>query len=360
MLLQDIFINRKKELAEITNRIKLGQSFVIIAPRRYGKTTLIKKIAKNIESQYQVIYIDIMRYAHSVVSLAEAITEASLAKIGIIGKLRNWLRNIDAKLDLKIKLQELEVDLILEQIVANDGYNALSKALELSEKLAQKHNQRWVIIYDEIGELQYLDEQAIRVMRSVIQHHQHVSYLFAGSQESLMNNIFISNRGAFYRFGIIYQLAELELKDVVEFFHSSLTNVSSEVIDFIIDNFHGHPYYTTNIFYRITQQIMMNNLSNFGLADLRQVIQSLLNSESHYLENQIIRLNQRKNTFAVLQASALGDPYQTENKLSKQSIYATLKVLIQDGYLRNNAGKYQLTDPLLSLYLRDEGLTVIQ
>ena len=88
MLLQDIFINRKKELAEISSGIALGQSFIIIAPRRYGKTTLIKKIAKDIESQNQVIYIDVMRYAHSVISLAEAITEACLAKIGITGKLR--------------------------------------------------------------------------------------------------------------------------------------------------------------------------------------------------------------------------------------------------------------------------------
>lgn len=358
MLLQDIFINRKKELAEISSGIALGQSFIIIAPRRYGKTTLIKKIAKNIEPQNQVIYIDVMRYAHSVISLAEAITEACLAKIGIIGKLRNWLKNIDTKLDLKIKFQELEVDIILEQITANDGYNALSKSLELAEKLALKYNQRWIVIYDEIGELQHLDEQAIRVMRSVIQHHQSVSYLFAGSQESLMNNIFISNRGAFYRFGIIYQLAELELKDVVEFFQSSLSNVSGEVIDFIIDNFHGHPYYTTNIFYRIIQQIMINNLSNFGLNDLREVIQNLLSSETHYLEDQLIRLNQRKNTFAVLLAAAHGDPYQTTDKLSKQSIHATLKILIQDGYLRNNTGEYQLTDPLLSLYLRDESLIV--
>ncbi|TXI97171.1 MAG: ATP-binding protein [Neisseriales bacterium] len=358
MLLQDIFINRKKELAEISSGIALGQSFIIIAPRRYGKTTLIKKIAKDIESQNQVIYIDVMRYAHSAISLAEAITEACLAKIGIIGKLRNWLKNIDAKLDLKIKFQELEVDIILEQIAANDGYNALAKSLELAEKLALKQNQRWVMIYDEIGELQHLDEQAIRVMRSVIQHHQQVSYLFAGSQESLMNNIFISSRGAFYRFGIIYQLTELELKDVVEFFHSSLSNVSGEVIDFIIDNFHGHPYYTTNIFYRIIQQIMMKNLSSFGLSDLREIIQNLLSSETHYLEDQLIRLNQRKNTFAVLLAAAHGDPYQATDKLSKQSIHATLKILIQDGYLRNHAGKYQLTDPLLSLYLRDESLAI--
>lgn len=47
MLLQDIFIDRKKELFEISIRITLEQNPIIIAPRFYGKTTLIKKIAKN-------------------------------------------------------------------------------------------------------------------------------------------------------------------------------------------------------------------------------------------------------------------------------------------------------------------------
>mgnify|MGYP000146107271 CR=1 FL=1 len=83
-----------------------------------------------------------------------------------------------------------------------------------------------------------------------------------------------------------------------------------------------------------------------------------ISSEIHYLEDQLIRLNQRKNTFAVLLAAAHGDPYQATDKLSKQSIHATLKILIQDGYLRNHAGKYQLTDPLLSLHLRDESLVL--
>ena len=56
MLLQDIFINRKKELAEISSGIALGQSFIIIAPRRYGKTTLIKKIAKDRNVNKNEIY----------------------------------------------------------------------------------------------------------------------------------------------------------------------------------------------------------------------------------------------------------------------------------------------------------------
>lgn len=354
MLLQDIFINRKKELAEIPNGLLLGQSFVIIAPRRYGKTTLIKKIADQIQNDYSVIYVDVMRYAHSLSSLAEAITEECLAQIGIIGKLRNWLKNIDLKLDLKVKFQELEVDAILECLNSGDDYDAFAKALELADKLALQQGKRWLVIYDEIGELQHFNEQAIRVMRSVIQHHKNVNYIFAGSQESLMNKIFISNHGAFYRFGVIYQLQELELADVIAYFKNSLTSVAHDVIDYIVERFNGHPYYTTNIFYRIMQRNLLGDKVQFTLADLQIILRELFVSESHYISDQIKQLNQRKHALAVLIATAHGSPYQITEKISKQSISAVIKKLVIDGYLRGSNGSYQLTDPLLALYLRDE------
>ncbi|MBY0378899.1 MAG: ATP-binding protein [Burkholderiales bacterium] len=106
MLLQDIFINRKEELRIIPNGIKLGQNFVLIAPRRYGKTTLIKKIIERLPDDIIPVYIDIMRYSYSLVALTEAIVDGCLAHIGFSGKLRNWSGNINLKLDNKFKIQE--------------------------------------------------------------------------------------------------------------------------------------------------------------------------------------------------------------------------------------------------------------
>ena len=57
MQLQDISINRKKELEIIPKGLNMGQSYVIIAPRRYGKTILIRKIIQHFDHK-NTIYID--------------------------------------------------------------------------------------------------------------------------------------------------------------------------------------------------------------------------------------------------------------------------------------------------------------
>ena len=351
MLLQDIFINRKEELKQIPLGISLGQSFILIAPRRYGKTTLIKKIIQN-NLDKTVIYVDVMRYSYNISALTEAIIDGCLSNLGITSKFKNWLSNINLKLDIKIKIQELELEAIIDKINKKDDYSAFSEALDLPEKIAKKYDKKWLVVYDEIGELQYLNMQTIKIMRSVIQHHKHVSYLFAGSQETIMNNIFISSKGAFYRFGIIYELKELCIIDVIKFFQKNLINVNQEVIDYIVEKFNGHPYYTTNLFYRITLITQEYPDKKIGLHELKTILQELLASETHYLQDQIQKLAQGKNNLSVLKATANCDPYDTI--IPKQTIYVVLKNLIRDGYIRKIQNKYQLTDPLLNLYLTDD------
>lgn len=347
-MLQDIFINRKKELNEIPHGLDLGQNFILIAPRRYGKTTLIKKIAQEMVNS-KVIYIDVMRFSYSLIALTEVIVDNCLAQIGLAGRFKNWVSNINLKLDIKVKIQELELEAIIDKIDKKDAYSAFAEALELPEKLARKYNQKWLVIYDEIGELLNLGIAAIKTMRSVIQHHKLANYIFAGSQETVMNEIFVNKLGAFYRFGIIYELTELDINDVTAFFKDDVKNIRQDVIDYISEQFNGHPYYTTNIFYRISMLIKQQPDLVIDFRVIRQIFDELLFAENHYLEDQVQNLAKGKHNIPVIIAAIGGNPYNAS--ISRQATYAALKNLIRDGYIRKVHGKYQLTDPLLKTYL---------
>lgn len=348
-MLQDIFINRKKELSEIPHGLALGQNFVLIAPRRYGKTTLIRKIATEMPSEIKVVYIDVMRYSYSLAALTEAIIDGCLAQIGLVGRFKSWLSNVNLKLDIKVKIQELELEAIIEKINKRDDFNAFMDALELPEKLATKFDQKWLMLFDEVGELVSLDIQAVKILRSVVQMHKRTNYIFAGSQETVMNEIFINKKGAFYRFGVIYQLAELDIHDVIDFFKSNVSNIKQEVIDYISQRFNGHPYYTTNIFYRISLLINQQPKLIIDYQAIKQIFNDLLIAETYYLQDQLQNLARSKHNIAVLLAIANQNPYGVN--IPKQTIYATLKKLLHDGYIRKQDESYQLTDPLLKAYL---------
>lgn len=353
MQLQNIFINRKKELEVIPKGLKMGQSYVIIAPRRYGKTTLIRKIIQDFDEK-NTIYIDVMRHTNKLSELTQAIVDACLRNLGFSGQLKQWINKINLKIDVKMKIQELELEAIIHNLEKNNEFSAFAEALELPERMAKKLNKNWVVVFDEIGELQNLDNQVIKTMRSVIQLHKNVSYLFAGSQETLMNDIFISIKGAFYRFGIIYKLKDLDIPDVLEFFKSNLLNVAQEVIDYIVENFKGHPYYTTNLFYRISLINDQHMNTTIGLKELKRIIEELIFDESHYLEDQVIKLAMIKDSVTVLKS--LSDKDESLNSVNRQRKYIILQKLIRNGYVRKIKDAYELTDPLLKLYLVDEGI----
>lgn len=361
MNINDIFINRKKELSEMKFGVKSGQKYVLIAPRRYGKTTLLKKLANQIETDLdiEIIYIDIMKYSDSVMSLAEAITDTLLLKSGVFAKIKNWVSTLDTRIDLKLKVQELEIDAILESVKNKDAYRCLDESLQLIEKLAIRQNKRFVVIFDEIGELENLDSHAIKIMRSVIQHHKNVSYLFAGSQETVMKKIFINKAGAFYRFGIIYQLEELEINDVIEFFKKNIQKINHHVIDYIVQKFYGHPYYTTNIFYRISQKLEMSPQVMVGMGELQLIIKELVIAEKHYLDEQIKRIKLKKNHFTVFKTLVDNNFGKTKFDFSGQYLSEVLNDLEIWGYIRSNNGVRKITDPLMSLYLTDDSLNPI-
>lgn len=85
-MIKELFIDRKEHLQQLTHGLKHGKDFVLIAPRRYGKTTLAEKILHDIQQDphYLTIHIDMMRYSGSVQSIAEGIIEHCLNALDIM------------------------------------------------------------------------------------------------------------------------------------------------------------------------------------------------------------------------------------------------------------------------------------
>jgi AAA+ ATPase superfamily predicted ATPase len=92
---KDLFIDRTTELSTLAQGLKNGSDYVIIAPRRYGKTTLVNKVFSNIakDNNYLILTIDIMRYSGSIRNLALNITDKCLSLLGLAGKLHSMLNN---------------------------------------------------------------------------------------------------------------------------------------------------------------------------------------------------------------------------------------------------------------------------
>ncbi len=57
----DDFCNRIDELSELKKDTASGQNLLLYAPRRFGKTSLLKKLKQDLDSneEYKIIYVDL-------------------------------------------------------------------------------------------------------------------------------------------------------------------------------------------------------------------------------------------------------------------------------------------------------------
>ena len=74
--------------------------------------------------------------------------------------------------------------------------------LDLPEKLARKRKKPFVVIMDEFQEITGYDgDKWEKKIRAVIQHHERVGYIFAGSREHILIDMVQNQNRAFYRMG---------------------------------------------------------------------------------------------------------------------------------------------------------------
>jgi len=61
-----------------------------------------------------------------------------------------------------------------------------------------EEKSRPIVVFDEFQDLLLLDKSLDKRLRAVIQFHQHVNFVFLGSAESLMKQIFENKKSSFY------------------------------------------------------------------------------------------------------------------------------------------------------------------
>ena len=312
------FIDRKTDLPLFKYYIDNNQHIMIKAPRRFGKTSIVKHLLENKE-EYIFIYIDIRRVS-SLKSLANNIIDQAYQLSGIdsfINKAKESLFNL-IKLVQKIKIEDIaEITIRYLENKKIDEVEYFLHSLDLVEKIALKRNINVKFAFDEFQDiLEITDNKILNKIRSVIQHHQNVTYIFLGSIETIMTKIFASKSSPFFHFAKVLDLPPLDIKEVYEF-----ANEFFAKNDIVCPNlkkallfFKGHPDYTMQFLQKIYINALAFNQKNIlalaapNKSNIEKFIISYLKKENKTISGKAL--------FTLLEN--LDDNYlQTENELLK-------------------------------------------
>ncbi|MEW5766357.1 MAG: ATP-binding protein [bacterium] len=353
----DDLIGREKELESISKMLMSGQSVILISPRRYGKTSLSLEILRRLKKEgCYTLYLDIFSILDRY-DLARQITEKTLEN----KKIRNFSRMIREKfatllksIEFKQVIEEFEFVLKFKD-EGVDEWELLRETLNFPDKIGIKENKKMVVVFDEFGDLAKLNGlELLKLMRSIFQLQEKTSYLFTGSQESVMNELFLSREQPFFRFGIIQNLNLLPLDRIRRYVEKKFSQegiaINSEHTDFIAQKTKGHPYYTQLLCQRIYFNLLGKN--TIEKEDIERAYLDAILEERNFFEQLWTELLGKRHYRDALRTILFSKkPLYSIKELKEINLSRILRGLKGKGIIKKTNQAYEIADPFFKEYL---------
>ena len=327
------FTDRRIELQHIKSVLNSENHLILISPRRFGKTSLVVKALQESERKH------IMLNLQSVVSVEDFASRLlkEVFKIYKFEKLKYMIKNYRVVPTLSINPMTDGVDVAIQPMV--DSRVIIEDVFSLLQMLATE-DDRLIVVFDEFQEIKSIDKNLDRLLRSIIQLHKNINYLFLGSQESMMREIFEKKKSPFFHFGQLLNLDKIPYEDFKLYLYDRLSFMddADRVCDEILDFTKCHPYYTQQLASQVWEKGKNGEMENI----VEEAINRLL--EFHDLNFERIWLNFNNTDKRILIWLANNNKPYTLLGIAQSTISSSLKRMLKDGYVIKTT-EYEVEDP---------------
>jgi uncharacterized protein len=357
------FTNREQETQLLKSQFLSSMNCILVSPRRWGKSSLIKHAAKLCQQEnpnVKIVFIDLFKIndEHEFYEiLATEIIKAGTDKSDqILQKISTFFKNIIPKISFSpIPESEFSLSLDWENLNKNKG-----EILDLAQTIAEKENLKFVICIDEFQDIEKFEGATAlyKKLRSHWQQHNLVSYCLYGSKEQMMQNIFTKASMPFYHFGSILFLDKIREEKWVSFIEEKfkITNkkITKEAIDCIIELSDNIPYYVQ----QLCHYVWIRSLKKAEIEQVKEAHRDLLNTYSYVFMNTIetlsaLQINLLK---AIVNQEPILSSIETLNKYklgTSGNVVKAKKALLSKQILRTNNGTFSFLDPIFRFWFKE-------
>ena len=263
-------VDRHGETHELLTKAVGGHYVRLYAPRKYGKTSLLKRALRDGEHQEGLIPILVDLYR--VNSLADVTIRFERAYARQLkGAIRGKVEELLQRTGLGLSLGAYGIGARIQVDPKVNPLAALHALLDLPTKLEQTGGYRAYIAFDEFQDVDKIDDLD-GLIRSHIQHHGDVaSYVFAGSEPGLMKQLFESKERPLYGSAVPMRLGRLENADVAVYVADRFaqTNRSvGEALGPLLESADGHPQRTIMLAHHLWEQVSAGETGTLELWEL--------------------------------------------------------------------------------------------
>jgi hypothetical protein len=352
-------IDRDEETTTLLQNAVGGHYVRLYAPRKYGKTSLIKRALRDGEREEGLVPVLVDLYR--VVSIADVTVRFERAySRQLTGALRSKVEEFLQRTGLGLSLGAFGISAQLQLHRRIDPLPALHALLDLPLRLEESGGYRALVALDE-----FQDVHTVRgldgLLRSHIQHHGDVaSYVFAGSEPGLMKQLFEDRDRPLYGSAVPLRLGRLSDGDiaayVAERFAATGRSVG-EALNPLLEAARGHPQRAMLLAHRVWEEVELNGAATLGdwEAGYRAALDEL--DAEFDARWRGFGVSEQKTLRAVIGGD--GSPFRADVlrqlDLSKPTAQKALRRLQATAELEPRDRRQAVVDPLFEAWIRRVG-----
>ena len=355
------FTDRENETQRLQQNFLHGINTMLISPRRWGKTSLVKHVADSLknEKDVKVVMMDIFscRNEHQFYKMfaTEIIKQTSSKWEEWVADAKKFLGGLVPKISLDV---DPVTDLTFSFDFSETHFNV--DVLSLPEKIAESKGIKVVVCIDEFQQIADFSDSLLfqKKLRSVWQLQQNVTYCLFGSKKHILAGLFSKPSCPFYKFGDILFLQKIPTSYWSDFIMSRFAatgkSISKELTEEICAFVENHSSYV--------QQLSWIVWTKTEKTATREILEKskteLLNQSSILFQNYIDELTGFQINFLLAMSDGIQSEFSRKEILTRYNLgtaanITRLKKSLEDKDLIDiEAKKVTFNDPVFAHWIR--------
>ena len=353
----DLLIDRADALQSLARRSADRVGVRLAAPRRFGKTSLLLAHAEQLrETGWRTAHVDF--------SQVSDLTDVARRIAGAYAALDDrWIRahlsGLLARLGVSIGTTGANL-IVGPRPHAPDPQAAeavLYRLLDLPKQLWERDETPTLVVFDEFQDLLVARDDLDGVLRSRIQYHgDAAAYVYAGSEPSLMRELFDRRERPLFGQADPLSLAPLPLDEALDDLGERFAREQldpGEALAELAVLAGGHPQRLMLLCYLLAEQLQS------GRAGTPEVASEVIDAAIARTQpaHQALWTQLGRSERVALAAAADGVPpasreLAAEHRLGHTTLHRAADRLVDQGHLAREHGGVHVIDPLLREWLR--------
>lgn len=356
------FVDRVAELDRLVNDLGAGQKVFLISPRRYGKSSLIRRALAALHRRGALTVEVTVSSFSSYVAFLEGYARALVAAETKWDRARSWLRGVIQSTRPEIRYEASsssgKLTVAFPTVRSERDVSRLAEEVfALPARLAEARRRKVVVALDEFQAIAGFDGGSVEhALRAAVQHQREVGYVFAGSEPSLMERMLTPKR-PFYKAGPVMRLEKIPAGDFAAFvnarFAKSGIRADPDLGEAIVELAGNLPYDVQRLAHETWDDARAAGRKRATLDDLHESLRRLLDEQQMMFEGfwQRLTLAQRAALRAIVLEEGrelLSAEVRTRHRLGgASSVQAAIGALRRDDVIAREGSRYVVVDSLL-------------